>query len=91
MELNYELREGSQENEPQLIDTSSSNTVVYVRRNVREIERTDEMSGDTIHLWQYEEAELTRREFENYFSQVLTKDRADIEFIAMVSDIDLED
>lgn len=62
MELIYELHEGSQTEKPAAVDTTSSATVVYLRRNIQQITRADEMGEIT--LWQYEEAQCTHEQFE---------------------------
>ena len=69
MQINYQYHEGSQTVKPLAIDTNSSKSVVYLRRNIEQITRTDEMSGEEITLWGYEEAQLTLPEYEVYKSE----------------------
>ena len=66
MKLNYELHEGSQAEKPAVVDTTSSATVVYLRRNIRQITRVDEMGEVT--LWQYEEARISHSEYEQFLA-----------------------
>ena len=66
MNIRDEYHEGSQTIEPLAIDTTSSKSVVYLRRNIEQITRKDEQSGATIKLWAYEEAQLTLPEYEVY-------------------------
>ena len=51
MNIQYEYHEGSQTIKPLAIDTTSSKSVVYLRRNIEQITRKDEQSGATIKLW----------------------------------------
>ena len=66
MKLNYELHEGSQAEKPAVVDTTSSATVVYLRRNIQQITRADEMGEVT--LWQYEEARISHSEYEQFLA-----------------------
>lgn len=70
MEINYEHREGSQAVKPSLVDTNSSKTVVYLRKNVTQTSFKDAMSGKTITMWSYDEAVLSLAEFEEYKTNV---------------------
>ena len=70
MEINYEHREGSQSVKPSLVDTNSSKTVVYLRKNVNQTSFKDAMSGKTITMWSYDEAVLSLAEFEEYKTNV---------------------
>lgn len=45
---------------PALIDTNSSKKYVYVRRNVEQHERIDEMTGDTVTYYSFEEMKIPR-------------------------------
>lgn len=87
----YELREGSQEEKPKNIDTTSSATVVYLRKNIERITKVDEMSGEEVQLWQYEEAIVTHDEYDEYVATAQTKARSDIDFIAMMTGVDLDE
>lgn len=76
---------GSQAVRPDEIDTTTSAVVVYQRRNIERItvENTD---GSPAELWQYEERELTHDEYVNI---QLEQNRADIDFIAMETGVEL--
>ena len=63
--------EGSQENKPLEFDATTSDTVIYIRKNVERITKTDEMSGDTIQLWSYDEAEVPVNEFQSVVSAMI--------------------
>lgn len=62
MNLNYETVTGSQAEKPTELDTTSSVNFVYYRKNIKQIEQTDEQ-GSTVKLWQYDEAKVTRQEY----------------------------
>ena len=79
---------------PDLVDTTSSKTTVYIRQNVVENKKTDEMSGKETVFYEYEEAKLTKAEYKEYLKELeiidIQKQRADIDYIALMSGIDLE-
>ena len=92
MKLNYVKSQSSVK--PDLIDTSSSKTTVYLRQNIVEIKRKDEMYNEEITFYEYEEAKLTKEEYQEYLKELeiidIQKQRADIDYIALMSGIDLE-
>ncbi len=107
MEIRWKTVTGSQEQRPDVIDKTSSSRYVYLHRNIHQIDKTDD-KGETVQLWQYEEAKITQEEYSQYnnvvtellqtelsdlkSSQAQTNAymQANIEYIAMMSDIDLE-
>ena len=92
MKLNYIKSQSSVK--PDLIDTTSSKVVVYLRQNIVENIKTDEMSGEETVFYEYEEAKLTKTEYQEYLKELeiidIHKQRADIDYIALMSGIDLE-
>lgn len=68
---------------PLEIDDTSSQTVTYLHKNI--VEKTDD-EGNT--YYEYEEIKMTKAEYQAY---LLKKQRADIDYIALMSDIDLEE
>ena len=62
MNLHYETVTGSQAEKPSELDTTSSANYVYYRKNIKQIEQTDEQ-GNTVKLWQYDEAKVTKQEY----------------------------
>ena len=92
MILNYVKSQSSIK--PELIDTTSSKTSVYIRQNIIENIKTDEMSGEETVFYEYEEAKLTKAEYQEYLKELeivdIQKQRADIDYIALMSGIDLE-
>ena len=93
MKLNYIKSQSSVK--PDLVDTTSSKVVVYLRQNIVENIKTDEMSGEETVFYEYEEAKLTKTEYQEYLKELeiidIQKQRADIDYIAIMSGIDLED
>lgn len=53
---------------PELIDTTSSKKVVYIRQNIIEIQKDDTTFYD------YEEAKLTKDEYKEYLAELETQD-----------------
>ena len=92
MKLKYVKSQSSVK--PDLIDTTSSKVVVYLRQNIVEKIKTDEMSGKETVFYEYEEAKLTKQEYHEYLKELeiidIQKQRADIDYIALMSGIDLE-
>lgn len=88
MTIKYEHHEGSQTEKPLKIDTFSSPTAVYLRRNIQRITRVDEMSGEEVFLWSYEEAKLTLPEWTAYLAEDTA---AKVEYMAMMNGIDFEE
>ena len=68
MKLNYKKSQSSIK--PDLIDTTSSKKYVYLRRNVVEVNSKDEQSGENRSYFEYDEAKLTRSEYEQYLKEI---------------------
>ena len=68
MKLKYVKSQSSVK--PDLVDTTSSKTTVYLRKNIVEIKRTDEMFGEEITFYEYEEAKLTNEEYTEYLKEL---------------------
>ena len=92
MKLNFIKSQSSAK--PDLVDATSSKVVVYLRQNIVENIKTDEMSGEETVFYEYEEAKLTKAEYKEYLKELeiidIQKQRADIDYIALMSGIDLE-
>ena len=92
MKLNFIKPQSSVK--PALVDTTSSKVVVYLRQNIVENIKTDEMSGEETVFYEYDEAKLTKAEYQEYLKELeiidIQKQRADIDYIALMSGIDLE-
>lgn len=93
MKLNYIKSQSSVK--PDLIDTTSSKVVVYLRQNIVENIKTDEMSGETSTFYEYQEAKLTKEEYQEYLKELeiidIQQQRADIDYIALMCGVDLEE
>ena len=68
---------------PEEVDDTSSEFVTYLHRNVEE--KTDENNNI---FYEYDECKLTKQEYQKY---LIEKQRSDIDYIALMSDIDLEE
>ena len=92
MKLNYIKSQSSVK--PDLVDTTSSKTTVYIRQNIVKNIKTDKISGEETVFYEYEEAKLTKAEYQEYLKELeiidIQKQRADIDYIALMSGIDLE-
>lgn len=84
----YTHHEGSQVTKPAAIDTTSSKTAVFLRKNIEQITRQDEQSGEEVTLWSYDEAKLTNAEYTAYLAEDTA---AKVEYIAMMSDIEFDE
>lgn len=80
---------------PDLIDDHSSKYVTYLRKNIYEIEIKDESLENTYTMYEYDEAKLTKDEYKQYLAEMSIRDieqqRADIDYIALMSGINLGD
>lgn len=93
MKLNFIKSQSSVK--PDLVDTTSSKVVVYLRQNIVENQRIDEMSGETTIFYEYEEVKLTKEEYQQYLKELeiidIQQQRADIDYIALMTGVDLEE
>ena len=48
---------------PVEIDFKSSPTTVFIRKNVEEIQKTDEETGETFTAYQYDEARVSKTDY----------------------------
>ena len=89
MKLNYIKSQSSVK--PDLVDTTSSKVVVYIRQNIVENIKTDEMSGEETVFYEYEEAKLTKQEYQEYLKELeiidIQQQRADIDYIMLMTGI----
>ena len=70
---------------PEIVDTTSSNTVNYMRRNI--IEKTIEIEGKTQTIYEYEEIKVSKEDW-GIFQQTIDNE-ANIDYIAMMLDVEL--
>ena len=89
MKLNYVKSQSSVK--PDLVDTTSSKVVVYLRQNIVENIKTDEMSGEETVFYEYDEAKLTKEEYQEYLKELeiidIQQQRADIDYIMLMTGI----
>lgn len=64
MQLNFKKSQSSVK--PELVDTTSSKTTVYIRQNIVEKEATDSSSI----IYEYDEAKLTKEEYKQYLADL---------------------
>ena len=87
MKLNFIKSQSSVK--PDLVDTTSSKVVVYLRQNIVENIKTDEMSGEETVFYDYEEAKLTKEEYQEYLKELeiidIQQQRADIDYIMLMT------
>ena len=77
---------GSQIDQPEEFDTSSSSVVVYQRRNIHRVTVKNSMGDsdeNTTEQWEYEERTMTPSEYLNYIAE---KNRSDIEYLMAVTE-----
>ena len=96
MKLNYVKSQSSVK--PELVDTTSSKTTVYIRQNIVEKEKTVENTNSedndatpTTVFYEYEEAKLTKAEYQEYLKELeiidIQQQRADIDYIMLMTGI----
>ena len=89
MILNYVKSQSSIK--PELIDTTSSKTTVYLRQNIVEVEKTNESDNTLTTFYEYEEAKLTKAEYQEYLKELeiidIQQQRADIDYIMLMTGI----
>ena len=77
---------GSQIDQPEEFDTSSSSVVVYQRRNIHRVTVKNSMGDsdeNTTEQWEYEERTMTPSEYLNYIAE---KNRSDIEYLMAMTE-----
>lgn len=72
---------------PKELELDISPTTVYFRRNIHTEERADEITGETYTIFVYEEATMPKTE---YASHLAAQNQANIDFMAMELDVDLD-
>lgn len=85
--LNIDYKQVESDTMPDEIDTMSSPTTVYLRKNIRTEERTDPETGETRTVFVYDEAKMPRQEYVDYLSG---KTQADVEYLYMMGGLDYE-
>ena len=70
MKLNFIKSQSSVK--PDLVDTNSSKTTVYLRQNIIEVENTNENDDTSNSFYEYDEAKLTKEEYQEYLKELNT-------------------
>ena len=83
MNIIYKHVEGSQAERPLEVDTTSSKSVVYLRKNIERVEHEDEQ-GNVYELWEYDEAQLTPDEYSIFLQEDI---QSKVEYMIMMSDL----
>jgi len=83
MNIIYKHIEGSQAERPLEVDTTSSKSVVYLRKNIERVEHEDEQ-GNVYELWEYDEAQLTPDEYSIFLQEDI---QSKVEYMIMMSDL----
>ena len=83
--MKLEFYKSSSSVKPELIDTTSSKKVVYIRQNIIEKQMDDTT------FYEYEEAKLTKQEYQEYLKELeiidIQQQRADIDYIMLMTGI----
>lgn len=83
--MKLEFYKSSSSVKPELIDTTSSKKVVYIRQNIVEVQKDDAV------FYEYDEAKLTKAEYQEYLKELeiidIQQQRADIDYIMLMMGI----
>lgn len=81
--------ENSDNQRPLEVDQTSSAAVVYVRKDFEEVPTVDRDGEQIGTHWRYQESMIPKDNWGAY--ELLMKNAADIEYLSMMTDVDLED
>ena len=70
--MNLYFKKSQSSVKPELIDTTSSKKVVYIRQNIVEVQKND------IVFYEYDEAKLTKSEYQDYLKELEATDTLEI-------------
>ena len=70
--MKLEFYKSSSSVKPELIDTTSSKKVVYIRKNIVEVQKDDAV------FYEYDEAKLTKAEYQEYLKELEATDTLEI-------------
>lgn len=70
--MKLEFKKSQSSVKPDLIDTTSSKKVIYIRQNIVEIQKDDTV------FYEYEEAKLTKNEYKEYLEEMKSKDTLEV-------------
>ena len=55
---------------PELVDTTSSKSTVYLRKNIVEVEKTNESDDTSTTFYEYDETKLSKEEYQEYLKEL---------------------
>ena len=70
--MKLEFYKSSSSVKPEMIDTTSSKKVVYIRQNIVEVQKDDTV------FYEYDESKLTKAEYEEYLKELEATDTLEI-------------
>ncbi len=70
LKIEWKNVDSSADSRPAEVDTTSSPSNVYVRKNIVKQTLEDETTGDTYTMWNYDEAKLTTSEYVEYQAEL---------------------
>lgn len=89
--MNWITVHGTQETKP--LECECVGNVVFVRKDIQRVTVTQ--GEDEIEMWEYQECKITVQEFIEYFANgtndTQETQQAQIDYIAMMTDVDLEE
>lgn len=78
---------------PDEVDTTLSKTSVFLRRNIIEKHREDEISGEIQTYFEYDELKMAKEEYAEYSKGLsiidIEQQRADIDYLAIMTGVQL--
>lgn len=88
-----EWRKSESTARPDEVDTTSSKTTVYLRKNIEEKQRESDIDSKMQTYYEYYEAKLTKDEYAEYLKGIAVIDieqqRADIDYLAIMTGVQL--
>lgn len=66
--MKLEFKKSQSSVKPDFIDTTSSKKVVYIRQNIVEMQKDDTV------FYEYDEAKLTKNEYQEYLKEIAAQD-----------------
>ncbi len=72
---------------PEVVDLTSSENIVYVRKDFTFIPEKTEGEQTTPAHWEYMERQISKEDFDIYVDLQTT--RANLDYVAMMTDVDL--
>lgn len=87
MQITYKHTQGSQAERPKIVDTESSKTVVYLRKNIERVTKVDSITENEYEVWQYDEATISHSDYMVYLNEMID---AKIDYLTMITDVDEE-